>query len=165
MTSGETMRVETVVNGEPVTLDVHPSDLLLDVLRERLGLTGAKRSCDVQICGSCTVILNGRTVSACTTLAAEMDGGVVRTVEGLAEGDRLSPLQSAFVDECAMQCGFCTAGFLMSGTALIEEKPGVEAAEAARYLNGNICRCASYNNILAAVCRTAAESGGQASHG
>jgi aerobic-type carbon monoxide dehydrogenase small subunit (CoxS/CutS family) len=165
LASGGMLHIESTVNGSPVALDVAPSDLLLDVLRERLALTGAKRSCDVQICGTCTVILNGRTVSACTTLAAEMDGGVVRTVEGLADGDDLSPLQEAFVDECAMQCGFCTPGFLMSGTALLEEKPGATAAEASRYLNGNICRCASYNNILAAVCRAAAETGGGSSHG
>jgi aerobic-type carbon monoxide dehydrogenase small subunit (CoxS/CutS family) len=154
------MRIETTVNGEAVSIDVAPCDLLLDVLRERLGLIGAKRSCDVQICGTCTVILNGRTVSACTTLAAEMDGGVVRTVEGLADGEELSPLQEAFVDECAMQCGFCTSGFLMSATALIEEGSDVTSDDVARYLNGNICRCGSYTNIHAAVCRAAAESKG-----
>jgi aerobic-type carbon monoxide dehydrogenase small subunit (CoxS/CutS family) len=159
------MRIQGTVNGEAVSIDVVPSELLLDVLRERLGLTGAKRSCDVQICGSCTVILNGRTVSACTTLAAELDGGVVQTVEGLADGEQLSPLQEAFVDECAMQCGFCTAGFLMSATALLEENADVTPDDVSRYLNGNICRCGSYPNIHAAVCRTAAEAKGGSVHG
>lgn len=149
--------VRAIVNGTAQTLRLLPEDLLLDTLRDELGLTGAKRSCDIEICGSCTVLLNGDAVSACTTLAVEAAGGSVDTVEGLASGDQLSALQEAFVIESAMQCGFCTPGFLMAASALLAENPRPTREDVAGYLDGNICRCGGYNNIIAAVLRAANE--------
>lgn len=150
-----TYAVHVIVNGRAHDLDVTADELLIDMLRERLFLYGTKRSCDVEICGACTVLLDGDAVSSCTALAIEADGRTVRTVEGLADGGRLSALQETFVDEAAMQCGFCTPGFLMSATALLEENPCPTAAEVSHYLNGNICRCGAYNNLLAAVLEAA----------
>ncbi len=140
-----------IINGAERNLLVTPEELLLDMLRERLSLTGAKRSCDVEVCGSCTVLLDGLAISACTTLALEAEGKEIRTVEGLAAGDRLSAMQSAFVRHSALQCGYCTPGFLMMATALAEESPSAGPAEVEAYLNGNVCRCGSYKSILAAV--------------
>ena len=140
-----------VVNGVERGLQVAPGELLLDMLRERLGLTGAKRACDVEICGSCTVLLDGLAVSACTTLALDAEGREIRTVEGLAADGQLSAMQSAFVRHSAMQCGYCTPGFLMMASALAEELPAAGPEEVKAYLNGNICRCGSYNAIVAAV--------------
>lgn len=149
--------VPTVVNGVAQTLRVLPEELLIDTLRDDLGLTGVKRSCDVEICGSCTVLLDGDAVSACTTLAAEASNASIHTVEGLASEDRLSVLQEAFITESAMQCGFCTPGFLMAATALLAENPNPGRDDVADYLDGNICRCGGYNNIVAAVLRAASE--------
>ena len=106
--------IRCTVNGRPVALEVRPEALLLDVLRDRLQLKGARRSCDMQVCGACTVLVDGAPVSACTYLAIEVDGREVTTVEGLADGDRLHPLQEAFIDHGAVQCGFCTAGMLLT---------------------------------------------------
>jgi carbon-monoxide dehydrogenase small subunit len=139
------------VNGRPVTLEVEPRDILLDVIRDRLGLTGAKRSCDTQVCGACTVLLDGRPVSACCTLAYEADGRAVETIEGLAGLDGLHPIQQAFVDRIAIQCGFCTPGFVLMTKALLAENPSPTREEIEHYLGGNLCRCTGYWNILAAV--------------
>lgn len=155
MDTDRRLAVRSIVNGTAQTLRVLPEDMLLDTLRDHLGLTGAKRSCDIEICGSCTVLLNGDAVSACTTLAVEAAGASVDTVEGLASGDQLSALQQAFVVENAMQCGFCTPGFLMAARALLAENPRPSQEEVAAYLDGNICRCGGYNNIVAAVLRAA----------
>lgn len=152
-TGGNSIIVRTRVNGAPHELSIEPCELLIDVVREQLNLTGTKRSCDVQICGTCTIQIDGIAVSACTTLAAEMDGRDVVTVEGLASGEELSPLQEAFIREGAMQCGFCTPGFIMSATALLEEEPDADADAIADYLSGNVCRCGGYNSIRAAVLR------------
>lgn len=145
------MKVTTTVNGQPEQLDIDDSELLLDMLRERLFLTGAKRSCDVQICGTCTVLVDGLAVSACTTLASEADGKAVQTVEGLADGEALNAVQRAFVEAGAMQCGYCTPGFVMSVQALLAENASADAETIASYLEGNICRCGGYQNILKAV--------------
>ena len=147
------------VNGAPVGLDVPAGALLLDVLRERLDLRGAKRSCDMQVCGACTVLVDGLAVSACTYLAVEVDGREVRTVEGLAEGERLAPVQQAFIDHAAVQCGFCTSGMLMTATALLADHPHAGPDEVAHYLRGSLCRCTGYRKILDAVlaCRAGAE--------
>jgi len=137
---------------------VPPHALLLDVLRDRLGLRGAKRSCDIQVCGACTVLVDGHPVSACTHLAWEVDGCEVRTIEGLAEGESLHPLQEAFVECGAVQCGFCTSGMLMTATALLTEEVTPTREHIVHYLRGSLCRCTGYRKIIDAI---AACAGGQ----
>ena len=149
--AGETITLTSTVNGQQVTLAVEPRTILLDLLRDRLGLTGAKRSCDSQVCGACTVLLNGAPVSACSTLACEAAGGTIETIEGLAGPGGLHPIQQAFVDRAAIQCGFCTPGFVLTTKALLAENARPTRAEIAHFLGGNLCRCTGYWNILAAV--------------
>ena len=139
------------VNGQAVELAIRPEELLLDVLRDRLGLRGAKRSCDVQVCGACTVLLDGLPVSSCSLLAYEARGRTVVTIEGLAEGERLHPLQESFITESAFQCGYCTPGMILAAKALLDERPQASDAEIREHLRGNICRCTGYTNILNAV--------------
>jgi aerobic-type carbon monoxide dehydrogenase small subunit (CoxS/CutS family) len=146
-----TFTLAMTVNGRAVTLLVRPEELLLDVLRERLGLTGSKRSCDTQVCGACTVLVDGLPVSACSLLAWEARGRDVLSIEGLADGGRLHPLQEAFVAESAFQCGFCTPGMLLAAKALLDERPAATDAEIRDHLKGNICRCTGYASILRAV--------------
>lgn len=148
--------IRCTVNGLPVALQVRPEALLLDVLRDRLQLKGARRSCDMQVCGACTVLVDGAPVSACTYLAVEVDGRAVLTVEGLADGDRLDPLQEAFIGHGAVQCGFCTAGMLLTARALFAEEPSPSPARVAEYLKGNLCRCTGYRKILDAILACAA---------
>jgi carbon-monoxide dehydrogenase small subunit len=155
---------QLTVNGRPHDLTIEPRETLADVLRDRLGLTGAKISCDAQVCGACTVLVDGLPVSGCTFLAIDADGKRVRTVEGLADDGQLSPLQQAFVDEAAFQCGFCTPGMLMTATALLEEQPDPSRADVIHGLEGNLCRCTGYEPIVAAVLR-AARAGGTATAG
>src|SRR5712692_9699439 len=139
------------VNGRAVTLDIAPHSLLLDVLRERLGLKGAKRSCDIQVCGACTVLVDGAPVSACTYLGVEVQGREIRTVEGLADGETLHAVQAAFVEHGAIQCGFCTSGMLLSAVALLEENPAPTREQILHYLRGNLCRCTGYQKIIDAI--------------
>jgi len=143
--------VEFTVNGERHEVAVKPRNTLVEVLREKLGLTGTKHGCEQGTCGACTVLLDGRQVLSCLTLAVECDGTSVRTVEGLASSDQLSPIQQAFLDQGALQCGYCTAGMLMSATELLERNPKPTVAEIKKALEGNICRCTGYNAIVAAV--------------
>ena len=150
--------IELSVNGERHEIVVKPRDTLVEVLREKIGLTGTKEGCEQGACGVCTVLLDGRPVLGCLTLAVECDGRSVRTVEGLAQGDQLSPIQQAFLDQGAVQCGYCTAGMLMSATALLEHNPKPSVPEIKKALEGNICRCTGYNAIVAAV-RQASEQG------
>lgn len=145
------LSVACTVNGRAVELDVPAHALLLDVLRDRLDLKGAKRSCDLQVCGACTVLVGGSPVSACTYLAAEIDGQEVLTVEGLAAGEALHPLQEAFLAHGAVQCGFCTSGMLLSAVALLAEDPTPTRERIAHYLRGNLCRCTGYQKILDAI--------------
>lgn len=147
------IEIRMTVNGTPHALSVPPSELLIDCLRERLGLLGVKKSCDVQVCGACTVLLDGRPVSACTVPAFEARGTTVQTIEGLAEGDALHPVQEAFVENGALQCGFCTPGMIMATVALLAENATPTADEVKHYMRGNICRCTGYVSILAAVAR------------
>jgi carbon-monoxide dehydrogenase small subunit len=149
------VEISLTVNGRPHTLTVEPRETLLDVLRVRLGLTGAKLSCDVQVCGACTVLVDGLPVSACTYLAYEARGRQVLTIEGLADGDRLHPLQQAFIDHAAFQCGYCTPGMILAAKALLDEIPRPTADEVKHYLRGNICRCTGYKKILEAVAAAA----------
>lgn len=144
-------RIRLTVNGRAHELTVAPHDLLLDVLRDRLDLKGAKRSCDAQVCGACTVLVDGLAVSACTYLAAEADGRSILTVEGLAEGDRLHPLQQAFVERGAVQCGFCTAGMLLTAKALLDEVPVPSRDDIVHHLRGSLCRCTGYRKIVEAI--------------
>jgi carbon-monoxide dehydrogenase small subunit len=143
--------IRLIVNGRARELDVPAHALLLDVLRDRLGLKGAKRSCDVQVCGACTVLVDGLPVSACTYLAVEADGREVRTVEGLGREDELHPLQQAFIDKGAVQCGFCTPGMLMAAVALLAEDPAPSREGVVQHLRGNVCRCTGYAKIVDAV--------------
>jgi xanthine dehydrogenase YagT iron-sulfur-binding subunit len=140
-----------VVNGERRVLDVEPRVSLLDALREQLGLTGAKKGCDQGTCGACTVWVDGRRVLACLTLAVACAGREVRTIEGIARDGELHPMQRAFVEHDALQCGFCTSGQIMSAIALLEEGRATSDAEIAELMSGNICRCAAYPNIRAAI--------------
>jgi carbon-monoxide dehydrogenase small subunit len=145
------LRIRGRVNGRPVDSEVAPNTLLIDYLRDGLLLRGVKRSCDVQACGACTVLLDGLPVSSCTTLALELDGRDVETVEGMREGDELSPVQQAFVDEGAVQCGFCTPGFIVTVHALLRAHPDADRPTIIRELAGNICRCSGYASIVRAV--------------
>ena len=157
------VEVTLVVNGDTRPLSIEPRETLAEVLRDRLGLTGAKVSCDAQVCGACTVLVDGLPVSACTFLTVDADGKRIRTVEGLAGDGRLSPLQAAFIDQAAFQCGFCTPGMLMAATALLEENRSPTRADVVHGLEGNLCRCTGYEPIIAAVLQAAAggaESGG-----
>ncbi|BCB77562.1 aldehyde dehydrogenase iron-sulfur subunit [Phytohabitans flavus] len=140
-----------VVNGDRVRLEVDVRASLLDTLRDRLRLTGTKKGCDQGACGACTVLLDGRRVLSCLTLAVMHEGSEVTTVEGLAEGDRLHPVQRAFVDHDGFQCGFCTSGQIMSAVGLLAERPRVTAAEIPELMSGNLCRCAAYSNIRDAI--------------
>ena len=146
-----TIHVSATVNGERVELDIEPRELLIQVLRDRLGLHGVKQSCDVQVCGVCTVLVDGEPVSSCTTLALEIDGKHVETIEGLATDGILDPIQQAYVDCAAIQCGFCTPGMVLSTKALLAQSPNPTRDEVKTYLSGNICRCTGYWNILDAV--------------
>lgn len=152
----ESISLSFTVNGRPQDLEVEPHESLADVLRDRLALTGTKVSCDAQVCGACTVLVDSKMVSACTFLAADADGTGVRTVEGLARDGHLSRLQQAFIDHAAFQCGFCTPGFLMAGTALLEEHPNPSRELVMEWLEGNICRCTGYGPIVDAVLSAAA---------
>nr|WP_233146352.1 (2Fe-2S)-binding protein [Pigmentiphaga sp. NML080357] len=145
------MKVDLVVNGVRHELRLDPRTTLLDCLREHLGLTGTKKGCDHGQCGACTVHLDGRRVNACLVLAATLDGREVTTVEGLARDGQLHPVQAAFLEQDAYQCGYCTAGQIMSAAALLSEPCGESDAEVKECMSGNICRCGAYKNIVAAV--------------
>jgi len=142
--------VSLTVNGDAVTVHVPPRQTLLDTLRGPLGLTGSKRVCDEGTCGACTVLIDGRAVYSCMTLAVACAGRAVDTVEGLATGGTLHPLQQAFIDHDAFQCGFCTPGQLMSLAGLLRADPDPDAEAVARAVTGNLCRCGAYPNIVAA---------------
>lgn len=143
--------VDLRVNGILCRVEVANRTTLLQVLREALKLTGTKMGCDRAQCGACTVILNGRTVYSCTTLAVEASGGEVLTIEGLARGDALHPIQQAFVERSGFQCGFCTPGQILSAYALLTRVPDPTEAHVRRALAGNLCRCAAYKRIVASV--------------
>ena len=144
--------VETTVNGVPMTLRADPGELLLDVLRDELGLTGAKRSCDVQVCGTCTVLIDGRPVSACTTLVHEARGRSVLTIEGLAASSEFGRIQEAFTRHRALQCGYCTPGMALTVSALLTSgELADDEATVREALSGNVCRCTGYRAIIDAV--------------
>src|SRR5262249_29337530 len=138
------------LNGAERAVDIEDQTLLIELLRG-LGLTGAKVSCDMEVCGTCTVLLDGRPVSSCTTLALEADGRAVETVEGLATASELHPVQSAFIDNFAFQCGYCTPGMIVAAKALLDERPAPRDADVRHWLEGNLCRCTGYQTIVEAV--------------
>jgi carbon-monoxide dehydrogenase small subunit len=152
----ESIDVALTVNGRDHALRLEPRETLADVLRDRLSLTGTKVSCDAQVCGACTVLVDDLAVSACTYLAVDADGRAVRTVEGLAHDGELSPLQQAFIDSAAFQCGFCTPGMLMAATAILEDDPSPSHEAVVHGLEGNLCRCTGYAPIIEAVLAVAA---------
>jgi xanthine dehydrogenase YagT iron-sulfur-binding subunit len=146
-----TQHVAFALNGRPITLDIDPRTTLLDALRDHLDLTGTKKGCAMGACGACTVHLDGERVVSCLVLAARLDGRHVRTVEGLSTGNALHPVQRAFAEHDALQCGYCTPGQVMSAAALIEEGHAGSDTEIREWMSGNICRCGAYPNIVAAV--------------
>jgi aerobic-type carbon monoxide dehydrogenase small subunit (CoxS/CutS family) len=146
-----TVSIGLTVNGRELSLDVHPHHTLLESLRDQVGLTGTKECCNQGECGACTVILNGRAVTACLVLAAEADGAEVITIEGLASDGRLDPLQQAFVDTGAVQCGFCIPGMIVAARYLLMSNPRPTVDEIKDGLAGNLCRCGGYSRIVEAV--------------
>ncbi|WP_327692500.1 (2Fe-2S)-binding protein [Streptomyces sp. NBC_00459] len=144
-------RVTLTVNGRSRTVTVDNRTSLLDLLREHLDLTGSKKGCNAGACGACTVLVDGRRVNSCLTLAVRLEGAEVTTIEGLAEGDRLHPLQQAFIDHDAFQCGYCTSGQIMSGVGCIDEGHAGSPEEIREFMSGNICRCGAYVKIVQAV--------------
>jgi xanthine dehydrogenase YagT iron-sulfur-binding subunit len=148
--------VDVVVNATPRRLALDASVTLLDTLREQLGLVGTKKGCDQGACGACTVLLDGKRVLSCLTLAAQCDGRQVTTIEGLAPEGELHPMQAAFIRHDGFQCGYCTAGQIMSAVALLEEGRTSSDAEIREFMSGNLCRCGAYPNIVAAIREVAA---------
>jgi len=143
--------VTTTINGDEVDFVCHGEETLLDVLRDRLSLTGAKEGCGTGDCGACSVIMDGRVVCSCLVLGAEAEGKTIETVEGMASGDKLHPLQTKFLEHAALQCGVCTPGFLMAAKALLERNPDPSEEEIRFGLAGNLCRCTGYDKIVRAV--------------
>ncbi|KMW57924.1 Xanthine dehydrogenase iron-sulfur subunit [Candidatus Rhodobacter oscarellae] len=151
------IQVSTTINGDEHQFVCDPRETLLDVLRDRLGLTGAKEGCGTGDCGACTVEIGGRPVCSCLMLGAEAEGKEITTVEGIADGEDLHPLQVNFIKHAALQCGICTPGILVATKALLEENPNPTETEVRYWLAGNLCRCTGYDKIIRAVMETAAE--------
>ena len=152
------MRIATTVNGQAHEHDVEPRLLLVQYLREVVGFTGTKIGCDTSSCGACTVLVDGESVKSCTMLAAQADGSEITTIEGLAQGDELHPVQAAFHESHALQCGFCTAGMVMATVSLLDEIPSPTERDVRLGLEGNLCRCTGYHNIVKAVLAAAGTS-------
>ncbi len=143
--------VQLRVNGELHEINVEPQRTLVEVLRDELGLTGTKKGCDRGDCGSCTVIMDGKIVASCLILAVEAEGSEITTIEGLAEDDNLHPVQQAFIEHGAIQCGFCTPGMILSAKALLDQNPKPTEEEVRKGMSGNLCRCTGYTKIIEAI--------------
>jgi carbon-monoxide dehydrogenase small subunit len=154
--------VSTIINGEPVEFLCEPQQTLLDVLRDELNLTGSKEGCASGDCGACSVIVDGRLVCSCLMLGAEAEGHRITTIEGVAEGDRLHPVQQKFLEHAALQCGFCTPGLIVAAKALLDENLNPTEEEARYWLAGNLCRCTGYDKVIRAVLDAAAVMRGEA---
>ena len=153
--------VSTTINDDDVEFLCQPDETLLDVLRNRLGLMGAKEGCGTGDCGACSTIMDGRVVCSCLVLGAEAQGRTIETIEGMANGSELHPLQAKFIEHAALQCGICTPGFLMAAKVLLEENPDPTETEIRFWLAGNLCRCTGYDKIVRAVQDAAAEMRGE----
>ena len=153
------MKIEWLLNGRPITLDLDPGRMLLDVLRNELGLKGTKEGCGRGECGACTVILNGQTVLSCLTPVGKVQGRSVTTIEGLATDEGLHPLQQAFIEAGAVQCGFCTPGMILSAKALLDEHRSLSEQEIREAISGNLCRCTGYDKIVEAIKRASTALG------
>jgi len=151
------LHVSTTINGEPMEFLCEPQDTMLDALRGQLGLTGSKEGCASGDCGACSVMLDGRLVCSCLMLAAEAEGREFGTIEGMADGERLHPLQQKFLEHAALQCGICTSGMLVASDALLKRNPDPSEEEVRFWLAGNLCRCTGYDKIVRAVLDAAAE--------
>lgn len=149
--TSQRVHVTTTINGEPTELLVEPRQSLLEMLRDVLGLTGTKEGCNDGNCGACSVLLDGRLVNACLVLGVEAQGRQITTVEGLARGSELHPLQQSFLENAALQCGICTPGFLISAKALLDQEPNPSEERIRFWLSGNLCRCTGYDKIVRAV--------------
>jgi xanthine dehydrogenase YagT iron-sulfur-binding subunit len=149
--TSDSVNVHLKINGKAYTLDIDPRVTLLDALRERLHLTGSKKGCDHGQCGACTVLVNGRRINSCLSLAVTHEGDEITTIEGLANGEELHPMQSAFIDQDGFQCGYCTSGQICSAVACVKEGHANSDDEIRECMSGNICRCGAYPNILAAI--------------
>ena len=147
----EQYKVKLKVNGESLEVDVKPSETLLETIRDQLELTGAKEGCGLGACGSCTVLLNGLPTRSCIVLTAEVDGAEVKTIEGLADGDKLDPVQESFMDNGAVQCGFCTSGMILTAKSLLDRNPNPQKGDIIRTMSSNVCRCTGYKKIVDAV--------------
>lgn len=147
--------ISVTVNGQSHTRDVEPRMLLVDFIRESLGLTGTNIACDTSQCGACTIHMDGMSVKSCTVLAVQADGSNITTIEGLANGDKLHAMQQAFWDQHGLQCGFCTPGMIMAASKLVQNNPNISEAEIRHGLEGNMCRCTGYQNIVNAVAQAA----------
>lgn len=145
------VRLNMVVNRKPVSIDIEPHARLVDVLRKQLKLTGAKEGCGIGECGACTVLLDGDTVNSCLTLAASCEGRNIETIEGVADGDTLHPVQQAFVDHNAMQCGFCIPGLVLSAKNILDKYPEADRARITEAISGNLCRCTGYKQVVEAI--------------
>jgi aerobic-type carbon monoxide dehydrogenase small subunit (CoxS/CutS family) len=150
--------ISLIVNGFQRSAEIEARTTLLDMVREQFGLTGAKLGCDIQVCGACTLLVDGKPVSACSVLAIDVDGCEISTVEGLSQKDSLHPLQEAFMEFGALQCGYCTSGFLLTAKALLDECPQPSEQQIRDYLAGNFCRCGCYQEIMQAVKSVAEKS-------
>jgi aerobic-type carbon monoxide dehydrogenase small subunit (CoxS/CutS family) len=159
------MKIEIVLNDKPIELEFEPQETLAEVLRNGCHLTGLKVSCEVQVCGACTALVDGLPVSACTYLAYEARGRRVTTIEGLGDGQRLHPIQQAFLDEFAFQCGFCTPGMILAAKSLLDENPEPGDADIMHYMDGNLCRCTGYRPILQAIRLSASRARQQRTEG
>ncbi len=157
------MNVTLTVNGEARSVDVAPNTLLVELLRNHLGLSGTHVGCDTSQCGACTVHMNGASVKSCTMLAAQAAGSEITTIEGIGTPERLHPMQAAFRECHALQCGFCTPGMIMSAIDLVKNSPQLDEAAVRHGLEGNICRCTGYHNIVRAVLTAATEMGSRIS--
>jgi carbon-monoxide dehydrogenase small subunit len=145
------------VNGQQNEIEVRPQELLIDIVRERLGLTGTKRSCDMEVCGTCTVLLDGKAVSSCSLFAFELDGKDLTTIEGLEGPDGLHPLQKAFIQCGGFQCGFCTPGMILLAKSLLADNPDPTREQVCAYMDANICRCTGYQMIVESILHAAKE--------